>query len=178
MKSATNLSTFTINNVVGAYVGTYKEDVEQSWFDSEHQVIDPEWSFVDSSGHFHAIDTKSSDIPTMTSLPTRIPCDGGCGDNCEGYTAQRFYCQLCQQSIEPAYKTVTERVSVGTHHLWNAVVYGPVIEVGTKLSALIENTGGAPRFGIAVVSGLTLESDQKPTMTLSGLTRLGFRPAN
>jgi len=170
-------ATFTINNVVGAYIGTYAEDNTQDWIDGESQVIDPTWLFVDPSGHFHAFDTKSSDTPTLRKRTVHIPCDSTCPDGCDGYPATRFSCLLCDVEIIPRYKPVVERIVTNVHYGWKATVQGPIIKPGTKVSALIQNTGGAPRFGVATVGAVTMESGRESTMELIGLSRLGYRPA-
>jgi hypothetical protein len=168
---------FTINNASGAYVGTYAEEEAQNWIDCNHQVIDPAWSFVDPSGHFHAVDSKSSDTPTLRAQAVRVACDGSCPDgHCDGYPATRFACLLCDAEVVPRYKTVTERVPTAIDYSWRATIQGPLIALGSRVSVLIQDTGFAPRFGVAKVDSITIEWGSETTMELTGLSRLGYRP--
>lgn len=65
---------------------------------------DPEWTFVDKAGHFHAF-THDGFLPTLERYEKHLNCDGSCAGVCsdEGYTETRYRCRICRKRVKPAY---------------------------------------------------------------------------
>jgi hypothetical protein len=168
---------FLINK--SPYTGTFSTDVEVGWGTEKVLVADPEWTFFDEYGHFHAVDTLGGGFPTLIARTERAACDGSCGneDGCGGHAVTRYSCQLCAESIEPRYKTVTRQFETGRVYSWSATVHGAYIVPGIAVSVIINEEGMAPRFGVAVIARIALESKGPFELGLVGSGRLGFRPA-
>jgi hypothetical protein len=173
------LARFLLNDV--PCVGTFREDVEQNWANDETMEPDPEWSFLDSNRHFHAVDTRSGDFLTLASRTVHTPCDGSCDgqiDDCDGYSTVRFSCQICGEQIEPRFKTAKKLVLLSQMQMWEATVRGPFMSPGLRVTVRIDEDGMAPRFGIAVVTTIDYESSQEGVqIELAGSGALGYRPA-
>lgn len=170
------LATFLINGV--EYLGSAEVGVDEDWADGQVSEPDIHWSHVDGSGHFHAFDTYSRELPTLRATPVHIPCNGDCPDGgCDGYSGTWYFCPICDEQVEPKWNTVTRTVKTGELHWWKATVRGPAMMPGGQVSVRIQNGNWPERFGIAVVTGADINcSDNTAELELTGNGRLGFRP--
>lgn len=75
---------------------------------------DARWSHTDSRGHFHAF-AEGGKLPTLRREDVHVPCDGSCGfeGGCEGYTVPKYYCEICNETVEPRYEPDYEARTVG-----------------------------------------------------------------
>lgn len=180
-------ATFLINNSTETYLGSYRDEVEENWSVEETSKPDPSWSFLDSAGHFHAASTVGVEqrrdaltFPTLRTHTVHLDCDGsGSGDcdGCDGYDVTRYRCYICHEDVEPKFRMTRERVLVHGLRWWEATVQGPFLQPSERVSVRILSVAGgtAPviRFGVAMVTEITLESGANPTMKLVGSGALG-----
>lgn len=62
---------------------------------------DPNWTYVDSAGHYHALASDGT-LPTLTATTEHRECGGACGaDECEGYDVTVYECAICGAEVEP-----------------------------------------------------------------------------
>ena len=141
---------------------------------------DPEWTYVDQRGHFHAYD-EDGKLPTLRTRIERTPCPGGCDDpGCDGYTVTHHHCVICGEEVEPRRVHDFEPKTVPGLTHWTLVV-DQGIPQGQQVSVRVRS--GAPAdpievFGVAMVVGVEamMVGDQWRTQsTLDGVGPLGKR---
>ncbi|MBP2704423.1 hypothetical protein JOL79_11420 [Microbispora sp. RL4-1S] len=103
---------------------------------------DTDWTFTDDAGHFHAFAERpgGEELPTLNEERVPVPCDGSCGDTCngEGYTITRWTCRICGQQIEPAYipdaraRTMGVPIPLGTTAEVTVISTQPLATLGSR----------------------------------------------
>jgi hypothetical protein len=140
---------------------------------------DPNWSTVDSYGHFHAysgangLDVKPERYPTLSVTREKQPCDGSCGGVCEGegITIVRYACLICAEQIEPGLIEGPYTYPVAMHYEWTLQVAGDTVPVRFDERATVHLSDG--RFGIALVTNQTAMPGMPLITDLTGVSSLG-----
>lgn len=173
-------------NERGPYRGTLTVETEAIDITSATTTYkdDPQWTFVDKAGHFHAV-TGAGKFPTLEAYTKTLPCPGGCDDpDCEGVTEARYRCRICRKRVKPG--RVVDQAGGWKRTMPGRTSWGVSVETvepppaGT-VSVRCASTGLAGRdwFGLAegrvdsIVSG---SGGQTYTYEAHGITELGRRP--
>jgi hypothetical protein len=140
---------------------------------------DPNWTFTDTAGHFHAR-AEDGELPTLTARREHLPCDGSCGGVCggEGYEITVHSCRICGEEIQPGtipgphYETMPGMVD------WDLVVQQPLNGQG-EVSVRFRTSDTAEFFGVAITGDVYMESGglggMRGRTTLHGVSQLGRR---
>lgn len=145
---------------------------------------DPDWTFIDAAGHFHAW-TKDGELPTLNGITVEMPCNGQCGNDydepCEGYTRTEYHCRVCDEIVEPGYRRTTERKYMPGRMIWSVVVTGrhedlwPFYSSGELVSFWMMAKHGT-QFGFGVVDAIDVSSDSPlARATIHAASELGSR---
>lgn len=121
---------------------------------------DPEWEFVDDTGHFHAF-AEGGKLPTLQSERVAMPCDGSCGGVCEGegYTVLRWTCRICGQEVEPGYAPDEKARGMGVPIVTSkkaqvkVVSTKPIGERRREVSLRVR-VGDEELFGVGLIGGV------------------------
>lgn len=93
-------------NERGPHLGTLNIETEaiDVTMGRDTYKLDPQWTFVDKAGHFHAV-AEDGKLPTLEQYEKHLNCDGSCAGACsdEGYTETRHRCRACRKRVKPAY---------------------------------------------------------------------------
>jgi len=160
---------------------TVIHEVETLW--SHGPRADPDWSYVDEAGHFHAAHKVKQDsvtYPTLKSESIAMPCNGSCGGVCEGegYTSIKRTCQICREEIVPAVIRGDYQFSIPRRTNWTAKVTGLSSGALNGLQSLRLVCEGTEFFGVVSVAGLTTSVfDNRLSLDLHGVSELGRRKA-
>lgn len=180
-----NLEVFI--NERGPYVGTLNIETEQIdiTMGRDTYKLDPKWTFVDKSGHFHAV-TGDGKLPTLEQYEKHLNCDGSCAGVCsdDGYTETRYRCRACRKRVKPG--RVIDQAGGVTRTMPGRTSWFLAVEsldkppVG-RVSIRCTSTGLAGRdwFGLAdgrVAGSSSAGSDVRWSWEAYGVTELGRRP--
>ncbi len=97
---------------VSAIVGTVILHIETERVDvTTRYEPDPQWTFTDAAGHFHAysFNDRHSTLPTVNYITVQEPCNGCDDDNCEGFERREYHCLICSELVEPKTRKTTGR---------------------------------------------------------------------
>lgn len=166
----------------GPYEGTLRVETEKIDITSGRTTYkdDPQWTFVDKAGHFHAI-TADGKFPTLEAYVKRRPCPGGCGDpGCEGEIEGRYRCRLCRKRIRPG--RVVDRVAGARRYMpgvttWTVTV--PTQQEWPDDVTIRATSRNFEAFGIATprLQNTTSYGDGAVHVyEFLGITELGRRP--
>lgn len=114
----------------------------------------PAWEFTDTQGHYHAYDADG-DLPTLTRHVEDKPCDGSCGNTCdgspcEGYTVTTWTCMACDEQVEPGLLHGVHAESIPGRYTWSLLIDGEAPK-GKTVSIVVDVEGGKWRyFGFAI----------------------------
>lgn len=118
---------------------------------------DPDWSFVDSNGHFHAwADSDVNDLPTLRV--EQIPCDGACGDPDD--TISLYLCKICGEEVEPRTEpdyAARNGARIPGQRSVTITVHNERLAPETRLSMLVR-MGDKEYFGIGKVVNVERQS--------------------
>lgn len=138
---------------------------------------DPNWSFTDAAGHFHAYDqTPGMDYPTLRRRIEVVPCyEPDHGEDCDGASITHLHCVICDEEIEPGLISGPHTEGLPGRTSWSAKVTMPPDEAFglpevVSLCAEFGNHGTV--FGLAAVEATTVSGD-RATVELVGTTPLG-----
>lgn len=169
-------------NERGPYLGTLNIDTEVIDITSGMTTYkdDPQWTFVDKAGHFHAI-TRDGKFPTLEAYTKTLPCPGGCGDSgCEGTIEVRYRCRICGKRIRPG--RIVDQVggmqrSMPGRTSWTVRIEHRetlgITEADVSVRAV---AGQRTMFGLARRELTAGTSDGRYTYGFFGVTELGRRP--
>jgi hypothetical protein len=147
---------------------------------------DPNWTAVDSAGHFHAMSGK--EYPTLHSRSIPVPCDGSCGGVCggEGTSRTEWTCRLCAEVVEPGLIPGPHYDSIPGRYDWrielDGFATGSFMPGHGEVSVRFDAAGPEPRtfFGMAAVGdsemSSTFSGPPHLKMTLYAANELGDRP--
>lgn len=174
------------------YDGTLTVEQERIFVGTDRATKpDPSWEFVDKAGHWHAYSEDGS-LPTLRTAPKHRPCDGACGEGCDGSIEVRYRCRICDKRVRPA-RVPDEAARTATMpgmKSWSVTIKGVdppprrSFTSGAKVSVRAE-FGLRTYFGIATFSGGgRMDSSGWWSLELVGVGELGerwtpiARPAN
>jgi hypothetical protein len=166
-------------NEQGPFVGTLNIETERIdiTMAGPSYKPDPEWTYVDKAGHFHAF-TEDGKLPTLERYEKHLNCDGSCAGVCsdEGYTETRYRCRACGKRVKPGYAVkvpggaqqfmpgrTSWTVTVSGRTQWNA-------DVSVRAVA-----GGKEWFGLAHPRMVSADVHDGFTYDFIGLAELGRR---
>lgn len=134
---------------------------------TEHTLapkIDPNWTFIDSAGHFHAYDADEK-LPTLTVESERMPCScETCGG--EGYYVIHRHCLICREEITPGTIAGPHEVTIGLRRSWSVKAKLATLPSAERVSVRFE---GAPTlFGVATVRGSGFSHSDMVDVELTG----------
>lgn len=147
-------------------------------------ISDPNWSTVDSRGHFHAYDQAAEGInryPTLAERSRQVDCDGRCGDDpdeCDGWYETWYECVICGEKVMPGRIPGPHYGSRPGLYTWSVEVQTaqPAPALGEKVSVRIF-TETAERFGVALAISQRYAVLDGYTLNLLGVGPLGTRKA-
>lgn len=139
---------------------------------------DPEWTFVDPAGHFHAwaastfgaSDEKPS-LPTLRTEAIPVLCDGSCGidSECEGYTDIGYRCRICGAEVEPGMLPDDTRLPVLDSCSWSVKTIMPAGQLSERIQLWPQPTD-LDTSGVSVVVTAGGEDDLR--LRLFGVGRI------
>lgn len=154
---------------------TIDQDVEMVRSDRATKP-DPSWSYIDDSGHFHAY-TQGGETPTLDRRAEHVDCDGSCGGVCEGegYTIDRYYCQICSQHVEPRFIPDYEARDIGvpvyTRRSATLIIQsdapltygGAMVNSGAKVSLRVHHGDDDEMVGVGAIQNVAGEFSSNAT---------------
>jgi hypothetical protein len=181
--TAQNLTALTIDGKEYRFTrAVLKEEVAQIDVTTKHEA-DPNWTFVDAKGHFHAfsINGTRQSLPTLAQSHDDVPCN--CQSAlCEGDRPTIDYnCLICREEVKPESRKTFGRRYMDGHTSWHIEAEAldvPPIRVGAQVSILGTLEGGQTIFGVASLRISSVESGangQRCTMELTEAGELGKR---
>lgn len=102
-----------VSNIIGTVV--LNIEVERVDVTARYEP-DPEWTFTDAAGHFHAysFNDRHTTLPTVSYVTVHEPCNGCDDDNCEGFERREYHCYICNELVEPkTRKTIGRKYQPG-----------------------------------------------------------------
>lgn len=181
-----NLEIFV--NERGPYLGTLNIETEQIdvTMGRDTYKLDPQWTFVDKAGHFHAV-AGDGKLPTVEAYEKQVPCDGSCFPWCggEGYSETRYRCRACAKRVKPGFVVDVpggQRRTMPGRTSWLVDIQALHEEPPSgTVSIRCGSTGLAGRDWFGLAAGRTVGSvhaagDVRYSWQAYGVTELGRRP--
>ncbi len=167
-------------------------DVHQEWIDASTMTAskpDPNWTYVDAHGHFHAYDDDGK-LPTLETKSRHIELsdaeDQQNYDNAhdemldpddyeiyEGYDEQFFACRICGEEIEPKRVPDNPERMIPGRKSWTVEVE-TALRRGTDVS-IVAKMEGRTVFGVGHVSRVQLASGGIGRSEIVGTADMGVR---
>lgn len=131
---------------------------------------DPNWTYTDAEGHFHACDVNGK-YPTLEYVET----EGEWCDTCnERHGTTLLVCKLCLDEVTPGTRWAsTGRKMRNGPTSWRVNVMGVNFRVGEKVSIRVGQETGPTLFGIAEVVNTELQLGELTIADLVGIGELG-----
>lgn len=167
-------------------------DVHQEWIDVgtlSAQKPDPDWTYLDERGHFHAWDDEGN-LPTLDRRmrhidpvatdeidddpdPDDLDDDNYDDDDRDGYEESFYACRICGEEIEPKYVPASRDRKMPGLKSWTIEV-DQALTCGTQVS-VVATTTGSTAFGVGVVTAVSHPRPGTVRSTIAGSGDLGIR---
>ncbi len=129
---------------------------------------DPEWSFTDAAGHFHAYD-KDGHVPPIEPVIIESYYCEDCRDEHDEYQRQ---CLLCHEHIKPGTKSLWGKRIPGQTTTTHTIEVVGQVSPGDRVSVVVR-VQGLEWFGILRSSGTTFRAGNELTRTTYRTTYTG-----
>lgn len=181
MGSKLNLKSAYKSYIDGRPVETMTLDIEREYIDTTCLTEpDPDWTFTDAAGHFHAMSKKRT-YPTLERQSKTVEGSGRCCDDKEcdtyyddSYTDVWLECVLCHERIVPGSRTGQPSHIPGPMS-WSLTISGVWIEPEQRVNIRIDREGKPVMFGIAECMRIDIGPGNQYTADLIGVGELGCR---
>lgn len=154
--------------------------IDQDYIDvtSSHER-DPDWTFVDLRGHFHAYSSDGGklSLPTLKGVEIWVPCEG-CSSHddeevCSGYSRIEMRCVICDEPVKPGMRETVGQKTIPGRYSWRLefTAYEHEFDFGiapqTMVSVVRTEADGKQMFGV----GRLWIKTREPNGIVTGVVR-------
>lgn len=153
--------------------GEFSIDVAQIEVSSFSDEPDPNWTFIDAAGHYHAY-TADLKLPTLITRDEWVAYEEPDEETGEtGYMIRHLHCAICDEEVQPGRRSGPERKFIPGRMSWTVTVESSVAR-GDRATIRVKS-GDVLWFGIATVVDVQMEMGRRPVAVFAGSGELGKR---